>query len=105
MIAIGPLKDEALHLPIILELSGTTGLHPPLMVVSATSVCRSHPRTSERAVSKHLDLTGSGLRKRWYQQLPYVDITLVPVREPSSNISISLDQACVCSSIGRLSTV
>ena len=101
MIAIGPLKDEVLHLPIILEPSGTTGLHPPLMVVSATSVCRSHPFTSERAVS---NLTGSGLRKRWYQQLPYVNITLVPVREPSSNISISLDQACVSGGISRFST-
>ena len=34
------------------------------VVVSANSLCRSYPYTSERAVSESLNLTGSGLRKR-----------------------------------------
>jgi hypothetical protein len=40
----------------------------------------------------------------WYQQLPYVEVTLMPVREQPPNAPISLDQAFVCGSIGRHST-
>lgn len=41
----------------------------------------------------------------WYQQLPYVQVTLVPVREQPPNIVISMDQAFAGGSIGRHSTL
>jgi hypothetical protein len=41
----------------------------------------------------------------WYQQLPYVEVTLVLVRERSPNNLISLDQAFVSGSIGKFSTL
>jgi len=40
----------------------------------------------------------------WYQQLPDVQVTLVPVREWSPNDVISRDQAFAGGSIGRPST-
>jgi hypothetical protein len=40
----------------------------------------------------------------WYQLLPYVQVTLIPVRERSPNSIISLDQALAGVGIGRPST-
>ena len=41
----------------------------------------------------------------WYQQLPRVKVTLVPVKERSLNTLISLDRAFVSGGIGRFSTL
>jgi hypothetical protein len=40
----------------------------------------------------------------WYQQLPYVEATLTPVRERSPNTLISLDLAFVSGGISRSGT-
>jgi len=37
----------------------------------------------------------------WYQQLPYVQLTFIPVRERHPNTMISLDQALSGGGIGR----
>ena len=44
-----------------------------------------------------------GVCTQWYQQLPYVEATLIPVRERSPNTLTSLDQAFLGGSIGRFS--
>jgi hypothetical protein len=46
-----------------------------------------------------------GVCTQWYQQLPYVEATLIPVRERSPNTLISLEQAFIGGGIGRLSTI
>jgi hypothetical protein len=40
----------------------------------------------------------------WYQQIPYVEVTLIPVREPFMNALISLDQAFIGRSISSFGT-
>ena len=46
-----------------------------------------------------LKFVDSGGHTWWYQQIPYIEITFIPVRERPPSTPISLDQACVSGSI------
>jgi hypothetical protein len=46
-----------------------------------------------------LKFVDSGGRTWWYQQIPYIEITLIPVGERPPSTPVSLDQACVSGSI------
>jgi hypothetical protein len=54
------------------------------MAISATLVRRAEHCASERPEYKTEYLTGSSLRKRWYQQLQYRRKMLVPVKDQFS---------------------
>ena len=54
--------QTSIELPSVhAKVWGSRRMH---IVVSATPLCRSPPYTSERALSEHPNLTGSGFRER-----------------------------------------
>jgi hypothetical protein len=56
-------------------------------------------RAIEMVVSEYLYLARTGMDLRWYQRLQSIKNSYIPVREPSSDASISLDSVSPCGGV------